>query len=108
MLLFDLPRNAALCIVALILAGSAALAAEPRKLEGHAGAARAVVYSPNGKLLFTAGEDGKLIFWEASSGKKLREWQLGGAAYALRFSPDSRYLAVGNANGTIYVLRLDK
>jgi WD40 repeat protein len=79
---------------------------QPQVIEGHEGMVWAVAFAPTGYTLASAGDDGKLIVWNALMGTKSREWQLGGPAYALRFSPDGRYLAVGNANGTIYVLRL--
>jgi WD40 repeat protein/uncharacterized caspase-like protein len=41
-------------------------------LPGHANGAGALVYSPDGKLLATAGVDDEVKIWELSAGKELR------------------------------------
>ena len=33
-------------------------------------------------------------------------WQLAGSVRRLVFSPDGQFLATGNGNGTVYILRL--
>jgi WD40 repeat protein len=83
--------------------------AEPKEravLKGHTLALTRVLVSPDGKLLASSGSDGRVLVWDAASGKKLQEWQLPGHVDNLVFAPDSRHLATGNGNGTIYVLRL--
>jgi WD40 repeat protein len=67
-----------------------------------------VAYSRSGEVLATGGEDGRVVFWDPAPAiaKKLQEWQLGGPVYTLRYAPDGKHLAVGNANGTIYIMRL--
>jgi WD40 repeat protein/serine/threonine protein kinase len=86
------------------------LAAQPPKqlpsLPGHTTTVRAVAFAPDGKLLATADDDGRLILWEAATGKNLNDWKLSGAITSLAFAPDSRHLAVGNGNGTAYIMRL--
>jgi WD40 repeat protein len=67
---------------------------------------RDFVFSADGRLLASAGGDGRIMVWETTKGKKLHEWKLPAAAGAVAFAADGRHLAVGNANGTIYVLRL--
>ena len=39
-------------------------------------------------------------------GKEAREWQLLDEGRALAFSSDGRHLAIGNSDGTLYILRL--
>jgi WD40 repeat protein len=81
----------------------------PRKLEplpGHTAPVQAVAFAPNGQFLATADDEGRLILWDPNGGKNLQDWRLPGAITALVFAPDSRHLAVGNGNGTVYVLRL--
>lgn len=91
----DSPRNAVLCMALLIFADSVVQAAEPRKLDGHTGAARAIAYAPNGKLLFTAGEDGKLIARDPA-GKPIREFAIPGQIItSLAISADSKVVAAG-------------
>ncbi len=67
-----------------------------------------VAYSPDGRTLAAIAESGHLLWWDSVSGKKLGEWRAPGPFphNVLAFASDSRHLFVGNANGTVYVLRL--
>jgi WD40 repeat protein len=67
---------------------------------------KAMAFTPSGTLLATAGLAPRLILWDVKTGEKRREWQLHDEVCALAFAPDGRHLAVGNADGTLYVLRL--
>jgi len=44
--------------------------------------------------------------WDAATGKQLHHWQWPGPIEAVAFAHDGQHLAAGNANGTIYILRL--
>lgn len=71
-------------------------------LAKHSGDVVAVTYSPDGKLLATAGSDKKVILWEARTGKELMT--LSGHSQGLEdiaFSPDGRYLATASDDKSI-------
>lgn len=70
-------------------------------LPGHPSGAGLVVFSPNGKLLATAGTEDDIKLWDMSNGKELRTLSghtgmIGGMA----FSPDNQLLATASADGT--------
>jgi WD40 repeat protein len=77
-------------------------------LRWHTQGVLSVAVSPDGKTLASSGQDGRVILWEAASGTRLREWQLPAEAPGVVFAHDGRHLAIANANGTVYILRLAK
>ena len=74
--------------------------------EEHQGALRCVAFSPSGRAQAEAGDSGQIILRDRASQKVLWDTRLPGPVYAIAFSPDGRHLATGNANGTVYILRL--
>jgi hypothetical protein len=48
----------------------------------------------------------KLAIYDPASGKQLHNWDWPGVIGVVAFAHDGKHLAVGNANGTIYILRL--
>lgn len=83
-----------------------------RTISGHAGEGlppivKALAFSPDGKILASSGQDRRVRLWDVASGEKVREWHFLDEARALAFSSDGRHLAVGNSDGTLYVLRLE-
>lgn len=63
-----------------------------------------VYFSPDATRLVTVAE-GDVRVWDAADGRKLAGWSLPHAA-SVAIAPDGRHVAVGNANGTAWVLRM--
>jgi WD40 repeat protein len=71
---------------------------KPRILKGHDKPACAVVLSPDGKTVVSAGSSDKTIrFWDAATGKQIRiiENAHGDTVHGLAISPDGKTVASG-------------
>jgi WD40 repeat protein len=77
---------------------------DARLSDGHRAAARRAVFSPDGRLLVSVGEDAKIIVWDFASRRRLVTLTEHTAAVtALTFSPDGKWFATGDMNGTVIV-----
>jgi WD40 repeat protein/serine/threonine protein kinase len=79
--------------------------------KGHTGHVHGLTFSPSRPLLATSADDGTVRLWELhAAGPPIRTigpGPFGGPVRSLAFTPDGRYLCTANANGTVYVLRME-
>jgi WD40 repeat protein len=59
----------------------------------------------DGQRTLSSGNDGALILWSAA-GERLHQWRVGDSGVVLAVAPSGRHVAVGLANGVVYLMRL--
>ena len=82
---------------------------------GHTGAVTTGSFTPDGKKLVSACEDGSLIVWDPRSPSPVAKLQssdarfnLRGGITKLRISPDSKTVLVGGGNGDLRIVSIAK
>jgi len=74
---------------------------------GVGGPVRMAVFSPDGKQIATACEDGNIRFWETSTGDAAGALKLDGPALAVAYSADGKRIIAGGANGKAIVFDVE-
>ena len=94
-------------VVALAVAGIAAFLSvnetwdETVFRDGHTAAARRAVFSPDGKLLVSVGEDHKVIVWDFARRMRLKTLtEHTGPVTTVAFSPDGKWFVTGGQDQT--------
>jgi WD40 repeat protein len=77
-------------------------------LFGHPGRTSAVVMTPDGKLLASAGADGTIRLWSEKEGQSVLHSGRAAPVNALALSADGSRLASGSADGTVMAWQLGK
>jgi WD40 repeat protein len=72
-------------------------------VSGLTASVRRVVFSPDGKLLATAGSDNRVRVWDVESGKEHETRQCDGRVTAVVFRPDGQRIAVGITDGSVRI-----
>src|SRR5690348_18419796 len=85
-----------------LLAAGPALAQAPTELKGHEALVYSLAFSPDGKLLATAGFDNLVKLWAFPAGKEVRKLEgHTGPVYCVAFSPDGKTLASSSLDKTV-------
>jgi WD40 repeat protein len=73
-------------------------------------AVRSVAFSEDGKRMYSAGSDGRLLVWDYASGKRTYTelYSKSHVNRVVNLSPDERYLALGTDDNHILVIDLKK
>jgi WD40 repeat protein len=80
----------------------------PLELSGHTDRISHLAFQPDGPWLLSAGRDWRLTLWLPGKEKQAVDAHLtGGEITALRWSPDGKQVAVGEAKGRLTIYELE-
>jgi WD40 repeat protein len=74
---------------------------------GHIDRVSAVQWSPDGKFIASASDDGTMQIWDATTGRRVTAYRgVTHLVLTLAWSPDGKYIAVGGDNTNVVVVDL--
>jgi WD40 repeat protein len=100
--------SAAAVAAALVVVGIAAYLSVSERWDehvlrdGHTAAARQAVFSPDGSVVVSCGEDGQVIVWDFARRQRLRTLSAH-PAHKLAYAPNGRWLATGGAEEGVVI-----
>ncbi len=71
---------------------------------GHGAAVVMARWSPDGRAIASAGDDGKIQLWDARTGANLWATVVAPYAFAVAWSPDGKSVAGGGSSGIVTIL----
>ena len=75
-----------------------------KTFKGHTNAVTSLVFSPDGKKLYSASSDERIIEWDVASGKMLQDFEKHKSwVTCIDISPDGNYLASGSGDKSVLV-----
>jgi WD40 repeat protein len=75
---------------------------------GHTKPIRYVLPTPNGKFVISCSEDKTARMWHLDTGKEVHRFSDESDHVSIALSPDGRYLASADSDGTIHIMGVPK
>ncbi|MHC4960088.1 MAG: WD40 repeat domain-containing protein [Planctomycetota bacterium] len=93
----------------VLLLGQQALLTEPTRLLGHDASVYCVLFSADGKIVYSGGGDGTVRLWDTQTGQQEGVIDAGRrAVYSMSFDPKRERLYVGDRGGELAIIDVQR